>query len=77
MTADCDRLSAFLDGELTDTEAKEIEHTLAVDTQLRAEFTQLVIADALARQEFAAMLEQPASAQLIDAIRRTPMAKPR
>ncbi|WP_110577553.1 zf-HC2 domain-containing protein [Yoonia litorea] len=57
MIADCDRLSAFLDGELTYTEAKKIEHALAADPQLCAQFTQLAAADALARQEFAAMLE--------------------
>lgn len=69
------KLSAFLDGELTDAESRELRKALLNDAQLRAELDQLSEANALAGQEFSAMLELPVSAQLISKIRQTSIAE--
>ncbi|MFQ1701852.1 anti-sigma factor family protein [Loktanella agnita] len=69
------KLSAFLDGELTDAESRELRKALLNDAQLRAELDQLSEANALAGHEFSAMLELPVSAQLISKIRQTSIAE--
>jgi anti-sigma factor RsiW len=72
MTRYEDRLSAFLDGELSEAEAREIERALEADPALQAELEALMAADAMAREEFARMLDAPVPAALAAAIRDAP-----
>lgn len=57
MTGYEEKLSAFLDGELPEDEARQIEAALARDPALQAELDSLMAADAQAQQDFAEMLE--------------------
>lgn len=52
-----EKLSAYLDGELPDAEAREIEAALADDPTLQAELAALMAADAAAQDAFAEMLD--------------------
>jgi anti-sigma factor RsiW len=72
---DSQKLSTFLDGELTDAESGKLRKALLNDAQLRAELHQLSEADALARRDYSAMLELPVSAQLVSKIWQTPIAE--
>ncbi|QPM92180.1 anti-sigma factor family protein [Pseudooceanicola algae] len=67
-----EKLSAFLDGELTEAERLEVEAALARDPALQAELETLMAADAGARDVFDAMLEDPVPLGLADAIRTAP-----
>ena len=53
MTELRDKLSAFLDGELTEAEAKSVEEALAADPTLMSELEGLMVADEYAKAEFA------------------------
>lgn len=68
-----EKLSAFLDGELPEAEAREIEAALAADPALQAELDALMEADTLAQAEFAAMLDTPVPAALAAAVRDAPV----
>ena len=59
MTQYSDKLRAFLDGELPEAEAQEIERALEGDPALQAELEALMAVDAQVGQEFGAMLKEP------------------
>ena len=69
-----DKLSAFLDGELSQAEAREIEEALAENAALQAELEALMAADADAKDAFDAMLDEPVPFELAAAIREAPEA---
>lgn len=76
MTVSEEKLSAFLDGELAEAEAREIEVALESDPALQAELDALMAADALAQDAFAEMLAEPVPAALAAAVRDAPVATP-
>ena len=65
-------LSAYLDGELPEAEAREIERALENDPALQAELEALMAADALAQEAFAEILSEPVPAALAAAVRDAP-----
>ncbi len=67
-----EKLSAFLDGELPEAEARDIERALAADPALQAELEALMAADALAQEAFAEMVAEPVPAALAAAVRDAP-----
>ena len=67
-----DKLSAFLDGELPEDEAREIEAALAADPALQDALEALMLADQGAQAEFAQMLNDPVPDALVDAIETAP-----
>lgn len=69
-----EKLSAFLDGELPEAEAREIEAALERDPTLQAELEALMAADAGAKADFDAMLDEPVPFELAAAIRSAPDA---
>ncbi|MCV3270326.1 anti-sigma factor family protein [Roseobacter sinensis] len=69
---DHERLSAFLDGELSEAEAREIEKELEGDPALLAEFEAIREADRLALEEFDTMLREPVPFDLAKAIQEAP-----
>ncbi len=71
-----EKLSAYLDGELPPDEAREIEAALEQDPALQAELEALMAADTLAKDDFAAMLDEPVPAALAAAIRDAPEGSP-
>ena len=71
-----DKLSAFLDGELPDAESREIEEALTNDPALQAELETLMAADAVAQEEFAAILAEPVPLDLAAAIQNAPSGQP-
>lgn len=73
MTQYAEKLSAFLDGELPEAEAREIERALESDPALQSELEALMAADALAQDEFARMLNEPLPAALAAAVRDAPV----
>lgn len=72
MTFDPEFLSAYLDGELTETATREVEAALAEDVELQAELERLMAADHLAREDFDGMLTAPVPASLASAILAAP-----
>ena len=72
MTGFEDKLSAFLDGELPEAEAREIERALEADPTLQAELEALMAADALAQDAFAEMLSEPVPSALAATVRDSP-----
>lgn len=76
MTQYEEKLSAFLDGELPEDEAREIEAALAADPALQAELEALMAADAMAQEAFGEMLDEPVPAALAAVIRDAPEAAP-
>lgn len=74
MTVHEEKLSAFLDGELPEAEAREIEAALERDPALQAELDALMAVDAKAQEGFAAMLDEPVPAALAAAVRDAPEA---
>lgn len=69
-----EKLSAFLDGELPEAEAREIEEALANDPALQAELESLMAVDAGAKDVFDAMLDEPVPFELAAAIQKAPGA---
>lgn len=65
------KLSAYLDGELSDEESKIVENRLASDPQAVREMEALISADALAKNCFNDLLEEPISFALAQQIRTT------
>ncbi|MEM6386250.1 MAG: anti-sigma factor [Pseudomonadota bacterium] len=76
MTQYEEKLSAFLDGELPEKDAREIEAALERDPALQAELDALMQADALAQDAFAEILAEPVPAALAAAVRDAPEARP-
>lgn len=72
MKRDPERLSAFLDGELPEAEAREIEAALDADPALQAELEALMTADRGAKAAFEAMLDDPVPFEMAAAIRNAP-----
>lgn len=54
------KLSAYLDGELSDSDAAKVEALLEIDEDARGELESLMEANAFAMEEFEAMLAEPA-----------------
>lgn len=73
MTQYEEKLSAFLDGELSEVEAAEIEAALAVDPDLVAELEALMVADGVAKEAFAEVLDDPVPMELAAAIQGAPV----
>lgn len=71
-----DKLSAFLDGELPEEEAREIELALESDPRLQAELDALMAADAFASEAFAEALTEPVPMGLAAAVRDAPTTSP-
>ncbi|MEL6521940.1 MAG: anti-sigma factor [Pseudomonadota bacterium] len=67
------RLSAWLDGELPDKEAQQIEALLEHDADLQAELERLMAANEAAIQTFDAVLSEPVPMNLARAIRDMPV----
>lgn len=76
MSRYAEKLSAFLDGELSSEETQEIEAALARDPSLQADLEALMAADELAKDAFAAELEAPVPAALTAAILQADTAAP-
>ncbi|WP_425091475.1 anti-sigma factor family protein [Tropicimonas sp. S265A] len=74
MTQYDEKLSAFLDGELSRSEAQDIEDQLARDPQLQADLEALMAADAEAEKAFGEMLDDPVPFDLAAAIHSAPVA---
>ncbi|WP_299407416.1 anti-sigma factor [uncultured Roseobacter sp.] len=67
-----EKLSAFLDGELSETETRAMEKALENDAELQAELETLMAADRVAKDEFAAILGEPVPFELAKAIQDAP-----
>ena len=76
MTAYQDKLSAYLDGELPEEEAREIELALEDDPALQAELEELMAADTWAKDQFAVMASEPIPFKLATAIQDAKIAPP-
>lgn len=76
MSGHDEKLSAFLDGEVTDAEARQIETALAQDPALRAELDSLMAATAGAQDVFHEMLDEPVPLALAAAIKTAPDPAP-
>ncbi|MGH1416532.1 MAG: anti-sigma factor family protein [Pelagimonas sp.] len=72
MTQYAEKLSAFLDGELSEAETREIEQALEADVSLQAELEELMAADDVAQEEFAQVLKEPVPFELAAAIHNAP-----
>ena len=73
MTDLSQKLSAYLDGELDAAETARIEAQIASDPDVQAELDALIEADALAQDQFDAMLNDPVPFALAQQIRATPI----
>lgn len=69
-----EKLSAFLDGELPEEQAREIEAALAEDPNLQAALEALMAADMAAKDALGEMLDEPVPAALAAALRDAPEA---
>lgn len=72
MTYDDARLSAYLDGELSEAETRAFEEALAVDADLQAQLEALMAADDLAREALGRELDEPVPPALAAAIEAAP-----
>ena len=72
MTGYGDKLSAFLDGELPEAEAQEIERALAEDPALQAELEALMATDSAVKDAFDDMLREPVPFELASVIQSAP-----
>lgn len=77
MTSLSDKMSAYLDGELSDAETQEIEAWIETDPDAQAQFDRLIQADTLARDVFEAQLNDPVPFALAQSIKATPMPEAR
>ena len=72
MTRYDEKLSAYLDGELPEADVRAIEEALESDPALQAELEALMAADARAKADYNAMLDEPVPFELASAIREAP-----
>lgn len=72
MTDYREKLSALLDGELSDAEVREVERDLEADPALLAELEAIREADRVARDEFEVMLQDPVPFDLAKLIQDAP-----
>jgi anti-sigma factor RsiW len=70
------KLSAYLDGELDAAEARSVEAMLEKDPALQAELDELISADALAQDQFDALLSDPVPLALAQKIKALPVGVP-
>lgn len=70
------KLSAYLDGELDEAEAAEVEARLASDPKAQAELDALMAADAMALGQFDDMLSDPVPLALAQQIKNAPLDAP-
>lgn len=75
MTQDREKLSAFLDGQLSVADTEAIEQHLQSDPELQAELEALMDADQMARDEFDEMIRAPVPLDLARAIQDAPEAE--
>ncbi len=73
MTRDHEKLSAFLDGELSPEETREIELALESSAEMREELESLMASDRAAQDEFAAMLDEPVPIELASKVENAPV----
>jgi anti-sigma factor RsiW len=73
MTDLSEKLSAYRDGELDASSADAVEARLATDPSARAELDALMQADALAQEEFEALLNEPVPFALAQQIKSMPL----
>lgn len=71
-----DKLSAYLDGELPDQEALQVEDWLERDPQAQAQLEALMHADSMVRDAFDAQLQDPVPLELARAVKSAPMPEP-
>ena len=76
MTDLSSRLSAYLDGELEADDARAIERCFNPDPAAQAELDALMAADAMAQDQFAALLDDPVPLALAQKIRSSPVGMP-
>lgn len=76
MTLDKEKLSGFLDGELSAEETREIEKALETDTNLQAELELLMASDGEAKKQYNDQLSEPVPFALAAAIQNAPLATP-
>ncbi|MEJ6392117.1 anti-sigma factor [Gymnodinialimonas sp. 2305UL16-5] len=74
MAFDEEKLSAFLDGELSPDETRSVEAALEADPALQRRLEDLMAADTLAQREFAAELDEAVPFALAAAIQGAPEA---
>ena len=74
MTRYEDKLSAFLDGELSAEETTEIEAALESDPALMAEFEALMAVNVAVQEQFSQILEEPVPFELAAAINDAPQS---
>ncbi|MEM7720139.1 MAG: anti-sigma factor [Pseudomonadota bacterium] len=74
MTVSEEKLSAFLDGELSEADARAVEAALAEDPSLQAALEALMTADTAAQDAFDMMLNEPVPAALAATVRDAPEA---
>lgn len=72
MTLSDEKLSAYLDGELTEAEAREIEALVEADPAVQNALERLMEADQAAKDVFDEMLAEPVPLNLASAIRNAP-----
>lgn len=72
MSFDREKLSGFLDGELSADETRQVELALENDPSLAIELEQLMAAEKFAQQEFDAMLSEPVPLSLAATVRNAP-----
>ncbi|KJS18435.1 MAG: hypothetical protein VR78_04830 [Hoeflea sp. BRH_c9] len=70
------KLSAYLDGELEAGDALAIEALLEADPAAQAELDALMAADAMAQEQFAAVLREPVPLALAQKIKSSPVGMP-
>jgi len=70
------KLSAYLDGELEAADALAIEALLESDPAAQAELDALMAADAMAQDQFAALLREPVPLALAQTIKSSPLGMP-
>lgn len=70
------KLSAYLDGELDAAEARSVEALLEKDPALQAELDALIAADAMAEEQFDALLGDPVPLALAQKIKALPVGTP-
>ncbi|MDJ0638266.1 MAG: anti-sigma factor [Paracoccaceae bacterium] len=69
-----EKLSAYLDGELSEADALAMEAAIAADPGLQEELEAIMMADAVAKEAFAEMVQEPVPAALAKAVKKAPMA---